>query len=156
MLELFLNIFTPPYWIYLGRQICRTEDLSPRTFSIRHTNILYVQRLGLNLCLFMTRFYHKKTQAWANNSTSPCYTTKTRRFRNYLCMNLWKSRPSCTTRVRVKYLYTFTTSLNIILGRKLFGHLFFQFSVLFSHFSVLSFLLIQSSGFGLMTLSQHV
>ena len=92
----------------------------------------------------MTRFYHKKTQAWANNSTSPCYTTKTRRFRNYLCMNLWKSRPSCTTRVRVKYLYTFTTSLNIILGRKLFGHLFFLY---FPYYDLI-FLVLQFYLFG--------
>ena len=43
-------------------------------------------------------------QAWAN-STSPRYSTKTRSFGNYSCVNLWKSRPSYSTRVRVQYLY---------------------------------------------------
>ena len=40
----------------------------------------------------------------ANNLTQLCYSSKTRRFRNYLCMNQWKSRPSYSTRVRVEYL----------------------------------------------------
>ena len=44
-------------------------------------------------------------QAWANNSTSPFYSTRTRRFRNYSCMNLRKSRPGYSTPVRVEYLY---------------------------------------------------
>ena len=44
-------------------------------------------------------------QAWANNSTSPRYSTKTRHFRKYSCMNLWKKTPSYSPQVRVKYLY---------------------------------------------------
>ena len=41
----------------------------------------------------------------ANNSTPLCYSSKTHRFGNYSCMNLWKSRPSYSTWVRVEYLY---------------------------------------------------
>ena len=44
-------------------------------------------------------------QTWANNSTSHRYSTKTRRFRKFSCMNLWKSSPSYSTRVQVEYLY---------------------------------------------------
>ena len=44
-------------------------------------------------------------QDLANNSTSPRYLPKTHCFGNYMCMNLWKSRPSYLTRARVEYLY---------------------------------------------------
>ena len=44
-------------------------------------------------------------QTWANNSTPLRYSSKTLHFGNYLCMNLWKSRPSYSTRVQVEYLY---------------------------------------------------
>ena len=39
-----------------------------------------------------------------NNLTPLCYSSKTRRFRNYSCMNQWKSRPSYSTWVRVEYI----------------------------------------------------
>ena len=41
----------------------------------------------------------------ANNSTPLWYSSKTPRFGNYSCMNLWKSRPSYSTQVQVEYLY---------------------------------------------------
>ena len=40
-----------------------------------------------------------------NNSTLLCYSKNNCRFMNYLCMNLSKSTPSYSTRVRVEYLY---------------------------------------------------
>ena len=39
-------------------------------------------------------------QTSANNSTLSRYLSKTRSFGNYLCMNLWKSRPSYSTRLQ--------------------------------------------------------
>ena len=44
-------------------------------------------------------------QDLANNTTPLCYSSKTCRFGNYWCMNLWKSRPRYWTPVRVEYLY---------------------------------------------------
>ena len=44
-------------------------------------------------------------QTSANNSTRYLYFLKTRQFRNYLCMNLWKSTQNYLTRPWVEYLY---------------------------------------------------
>ena len=46
----------------------------------------------------------------ANNLTPLRYSSKARRFGNYLCMNLWKSKPSYLTCVQVKY-FASTTNL---------------------------------------------
>ena len=64
----------------------------------------FLKRTCYNIKFFFKSRYRSE-QAWANNLTLPRYSTKTRRFGNYSCMNLWKSRPSYSTRVRVKYLY---------------------------------------------------
>ena len=40
-----------------------------------------------------------------NNSTLTCYLSKTHHFGSYSCKNLWKSRPSYSTRARVDYLF---------------------------------------------------
>ena len=67
------------------------------------------KRLKLSTSCFCRRpgkvITYTSHQDSANNSTLLPYLSKTRSFGNYLCMNLWKSRPSYSTRVRVEYLY---------------------------------------------------
>ena len=82
-----------------------------------------------------------KIQDLANNSTSPRYSTKTRRYGKYSCMNLWKKTP---IRLRLDLGYKaliFASTTNLKSGPRFWRVVYLLWQPGFSFFFQLMFIL---------------